>query len=66
MLVRWVVTVWSVWLGAIGLATALTALQISNRNPILPVGLSVLMLAAGKSKGSGLFGMPNMAVVGQL
>ena len=47
MLARWVFTVWGAWLGALGLAAALTASQIWNSNPILPVGLSVLMLAAG-------------------
>ena len=47
MLARWVFTVWGAWLGALGLAAALTASQIWNPNPILPVGLSVLMLAAG-------------------
>jgi hypothetical protein len=47
MLARWVLTVWGAWLVALGLAAALTAAQIRNSNPILPVGLSVLMLAAG-------------------
>jgi hypothetical protein len=47
MLLRWVFTVWGVWLGAIGLAAALTASRIWNPNPILPVGLSFLMFAAG-------------------
>ena len=47
MLARWVFTVWGAWLGALGLAAALTASGIWNPNPILPVGLSVLMLAAG-------------------
>jgi len=46
MLARWALTVWGAWLGALGLTAALTALQIWNPNPILPVGLSVLMLAA--------------------
>ena len=46
MLARCVLTVWGAWLGALGLAAALTASQIRNSNPILPVGLSVLMLAA--------------------
>jgi hypothetical protein len=46
MLARWVLTVWGAWLGALGLAAALTASQVWNPNPILPVGLSVLMLAA--------------------
>jgi hypothetical protein len=47
MLARWVFTVWGAWLGALGLAAVLTASQIWNPNPILPVGLSVLLLAAG-------------------
>jgi hypothetical protein len=47
MLVRCVVTIWGAWLGALGLATALTASGIWTSNPILPVGLSVLMFAAG-------------------
>jgi hypothetical protein len=47
MLARWVFTVWGAWLGALGLAAALTASAIWNPNPILPVGLSVLMFAAG-------------------
>ena len=47
MLARWVFTVWGAWLGAIGLAAAMTASGIWNSNPILPVGLSVLMLAGG-------------------
>jgi hypothetical protein len=47
MLARWVFTVWGAWLGALGLAAALTASQIWNPNPILPVGLSVLTFAAG-------------------
>ena len=47
MLARLVFTVWGAWLGALGLAAALTASGIWNRNPILPVGLSVLMFAAG-------------------
>ena len=47
MLARWVFTVWGAWLGALGLAAALTALQVWNPNPILPVGLPVLMVAAG-------------------
>jgi hypothetical protein len=47
MLARWVFTVWGAWLGALGLAAALTASGIWNTNPILPVGLSVLMFAAG-------------------
>src|SRR5690242_6258895 len=47
MLARWVFTVWGAWLGALGLAAALTASGIWNSNPILPVGLSVLMLVGG-------------------
>jgi hypothetical protein len=47
MLARCVFTVWGAWLGALGLAAALTASGIWNTNPILPVGLSVLMFAAG-------------------
>ena len=47
MLPRWVFAIWSAWLGALGLAATLTAAQIWNPNPILPVGLSVLMFAAG-------------------
>ena len=47
MLARWVFTVWGAWLGALGLAAALTASGIWNTNPILPLGLSVLMFAAG-------------------
>jgi hypothetical protein len=47
MLARCVLTVWAAWLGALGLAAALTASGIWNSNPILPVGLSVLMSAAG-------------------
>jgi hypothetical protein len=47
MLARWVFTVWGAWLGALGLATALTASGIWNLNPIFPVGLSALMLAGG-------------------
>jgi hypothetical protein len=47
MLSRCVFAVWAAWLGALGLASALTALQIWNPNPMLPVGLAVLMLAAG-------------------
>ncbi len=47
MLPRWVFAIWSAWLGALGLAAALTAAEIWNPNPILPVGLSVLMFAAG-------------------
>lgn len=47
MLARWVLAVWGVWLGALGLAAALTATGTWNTNPILPLGLSVLMFAAG-------------------
>ncbi len=47
MLARCVFTVWGAWLGALGLAAALTASGIWKTNPILPVGLSVLMFAAG-------------------
>jgi hypothetical protein len=47
MLARLVFTVWGSWLAALGLAAALTALQVWNPNPILPLGLSVLMFAAG-------------------
>jgi hypothetical protein len=47
MLARCVFTIWATWLGALGLGAALTASQIWNPNPILPVGLAVLMLAAG-------------------
>jgi hypothetical protein len=46
MLARWVLTVWGAWLGALGLATALTALQVWNPNPVLPAGLPILMAAA--------------------
>ena len=56
MLARWVLTVWGAWLGALGLAAALTAAQVWNVNPILPVGLSVLMLA-------GLLGLVTAATV---
>jgi hypothetical protein len=47
MLVRCIFTVWGAWLGAIVLAAALTALEITNSNPIVPVSLSVLMLTGG-------------------
>ena len=47
MLARWFLTVWGAWLGALGLAAALTASGIWNANPIFGVGLSVLMFAAG-------------------
>ena len=46
MLARWVLIVWGAWLGVLGLATALAALQVWNSSPILPVGLLVLMLGA--------------------
>ena len=46
MLVRWVLAVWGAWLGAFGLATALVAWQVWNPNPILPLGLLVVMLTA--------------------
>jgi hypothetical protein len=47
MLARWVFIVWGAWLGAIGLAAALIALGIWNSHPIVPVGLSILMLVGG-------------------
>jgi hypothetical protein len=47
MLAPWVFTVWGAWLGALALGAALTASQIWNPNPILPIGLAVLMLAGG-------------------
>jgi hypothetical protein len=47
MVVRCVFTVWGAWLGALGLAAALTASGIWKTNPILPVALAVLMFAAG-------------------
>lgn len=40
-------TVWGGWLGALGLATALTALGAWNSRTILPLGLLILMFAAG-------------------
>ena len=46
MLARWVFTVWGAWLGALGLAAALTASQVWNPNPVLPAGLPILMVAA--------------------
>src|SRR5690349_1890554 len=46
MLARRVFTVWGARLGALGLAAALIASRIWNPNPILPVGLAILMLAA--------------------
>jgi hypothetical protein len=39
MLARCVFTVWGAWLGALGLAAALTASRIWNANPIFGVGL---------------------------
>jgi hypothetical protein len=56
MLARCVFTVWGAWLGALGLAAALTASGIWNANPIFGVGLSVLML-------SGLLGLVVAAAV---
>jgi hypothetical protein len=47
MLFRCVFTVWGAWLGALSLAAALTASGIWNSNPLIPVGLSALMLAGG-------------------
>ncbi len=47
MLTRLVFTVWGAWLGALGLAAALTASGIWNASPIFGVGLSVLMFGAG-------------------
>jgi hypothetical protein len=49
MLARCIFTVWGAWLGAIGLAAALTALGITNSNQIVPVSLSVLMLTRGSA-----------------
>jgi hypothetical protein len=49
MLARCVFTVWGAWLGALGLAAVLTAFGIWKTNPILAVGLAVLMFAAGLS-----------------
>ena len=46
MLVRWVSTVWGAWVGALGLAAAMTATQVLNPNPILPAGLPIVMVAA--------------------
>ena len=46
MLGRLVLTVWGAWLGAFGLAAALTAFGVWNPNPVLPAGLPILMLAA--------------------
>ena len=47
MLARCVFTVWGAWLGALGLAAALTAWGIWNLNPVFPLGLSAVMLAGG-------------------
>ncbi len=47
MLTRLVFTVWGAWLGALGLAAALTASGIWNEPPIFGVGLPVLMFGAG-------------------
>ena len=47
MLSRWAITVWLAWLGLGGLSCALTLGQVWNPNPILPVGLLVVMLGAG-------------------
>ncbi len=47
MLTRLVFTVWSAWLGALGLAAALTTSGIWKMNPILPVGLAVVFFGAG-------------------
>lgn len=46
MLARWVLTVWGAWLGTLVLSAALTAAQVWNPNPILPVALPILMVAA--------------------
>jgi hypothetical protein len=46
MLARWVFIVWGAWLGALGLAAALTAWQVWHPNPVLPVGLPTLTVAA--------------------
>jgi hypothetical protein len=56
MLTRCVFNVWGAWLGALGLAAALTASGIWNANPIFGVALSVLML-------SGLLGFVVAATV---
>lgn len=47
MLARCVFAVWGAWLGAMGLATVLMTARVWNPNPIVPVGLAVLMAAAG-------------------
>jgi hypothetical protein len=49
ILARWVPTVWSAWLGAFELVTALTASHVGNTHPIFPISLSVLMLAGSVS-----------------
>jgi hypothetical protein len=49
MLARLVFTVWGAWLGAIGLGAALVASGTWKTNPILPLGLTALMLGAGLS-----------------
>ncbi len=46
MLARWVLTVWGAWLGTLGLSAALIASGVWNPNPILPLGLPILALAA--------------------
>jgi hypothetical protein len=46
MLARWVFTVWGAWLGTFGLSATLIALGVWNPNPILPLGVPILMLAA--------------------
>src|SRR5690349_6759482 len=47
MLTRLVITVWGVWLGALGLAATLIVSGILNLPWIVPVGLSLLMFGAG-------------------
>jgi hypothetical protein len=47
MLAGWVFTVWGAWVGALGLASVLTGLRVWNPDPILPVGLAVVMFVAG-------------------
>ena len=44
---RWAITVWVAWLSLLGLEAILVARQVWNPNPILPVGLLVLMVVAG-------------------
>ena len=56
MLARWVFTVWGAWLGTLGLSAALIASKVWNPNPILPLGLPMLLLAA-------LFGLVVSATV---